>query len=149
VSETPGDEDVRYGRALESEAYLAPESRPRAAEPVPVTVSGARVLRISPDAITVEFEVPFDRFVMPEAEVNVWLDGTTWRVASVVADESSEPGPHSAGFPVRLTLSLVGQAEWRDARSLDLRWLSIPKGGRPPQQIIMNVTVPREGMGPR
>jgi Ca-activated chloride channel family protein len=124
---------------------------PAWAAPAQVSIDG-RALHVAPEAITVEFQVPFDGFVLPDGEVNLWLEGTTWLIASVIGQESSPRGPHKAGLVVRLALSIKGHPEWLGARSVDLRWLSRPEGASgddAPRQIVLSVPTPQETAGPR
>ncbi len=120
--------------------------------PIEVRIAGGRVLRATPEGLTVEFETPFDGFAIPDAEINLWIDGTSWRVSTVVAGESSPRGPHGAGLVVRIALSIAGHPEWVAARSVDLRWLSQPEGrasDRTPRQIVLSVELPEEAPRPR
>lgn len=120
--------------------------------PTDARIADGRVLSATQDRVTVEFETPFDGFTIPEDEVNLWLDGVTWRVARVVPGESSPVGPHRAGLLVRLSLSIEGHPEWMQAKSIELRWLSRPKAKRrnpAPRQLILSVTLPVESPRPR
>lgn len=120
--------------------------------PLEMRIADGRVLRASPDGVTIEFETPFDGFVIPDGEINLWLDGVTWLVARVVPGESTSGGPHRAGLVVRLALSIEGHPVWVRAALVELRWLS-PTGGeagdRAPRQIILSVAVPEESSRPR
>ena len=114
-------------------------------EPRQVSITRAGLLHAAPDAFTVEFETPADDFFLPEGEIHLWLDGATWLVARVNRRESSPGGPHAAGRVVRLALTLDGHPEWRQARVLELRWVSRPKRGAgdpAPLQITLSVAVP-------
>lgn len=115
--------------------------------PTQVRIAGGRLLRATPDAVTVEFETPFNGFAIPQGEVNLWLDGVTWRVARVVPGESSPRGPHPVGLVVRLALSIEGHPEWIRAASIELRWLSGP--GDEPRQLILGLALPAEAPRPR
>src|SRR5262249_37500077 len=94
--------------------------------PLETLVRSGRLLRADTGALTVEFEVPFDGFVLPDGDVNLWLDGATWRIARVLAAESSPRGPHSAGLWGRLALAIVGHPAGARAHSVGLRWPPAP-----------------------
>ena len=104
------------------------------------------------DTVTIEFETPFQGFLLPDGEVNLWLDGKTWRVVSVVTDQSTPPGPHAAGLVVRLTLRLDGHPEWAQAARLEVRWLAQESGSsgkRLGRQFVLNVTNAAPTSSPR
>jgi Ca-activated chloride channel family protein len=139
---------LRRGSKIDAE-MLALTGAAQAAwvPPSEVRIADGRMLRVAPDGFTVEFETPFDGFMIPEGEVNVWLDGASWLVARVVSAENTPLGPHAAGLVVRLALSIDGHADWMQARSVDLRWLSRPEGkpgDRAQRQIILTVALPQE-----
>ncbi len=120
--------------------------------PREVRISGGRALRVASDGVFIEFETPFDGFVLPDGEVNFWLDGKTWLIAWAVAEESTPRGPHPAGLVVRLALRLENRAEWVRARSVEVRWLSRPEGGAgdpAPRQIVLSFMVQPEASGLR
>ena len=107
-----------------------------------VRVEGARLLRASAGGLTVEFEVPFDGFELPEGEINLWPDGETWLVARVEPGESSPRGPHKSGLTVRLALTLAGHPEWLQAKTIEVRWLARPEGaGRNQVAHLITLTV--------
>ncbi len=154
---SPAPRGMLYGERLRRKPRLTlDDAMPRPATPAcvapPQVEIDGRTLHVAADAITVEFETPFEGFVLPDGEVNLWLDGETWLIARVRAGESSPRGPHRVGLVVRLALSIEGHAEWRRARRVDLRWLSRPEDGagdEAPRQIILSVAVPPEAAGPR
>jgi Ca-activated chloride channel homolog len=141
--------------AIRSAMPTRPGSRAgMSSEPDPrqVPIASGRLLRAAPDTVTVEFETPFDGFVLPDGEINLWLDGKRWLVARVLPEDTSPRGPHRAGLVVRLALSIDQHPEWLGAGSFDLRWLSRPEGGasnRTPRQIILSVAVVPQAAGPR
>jgi Ca-activated chloride channel family protein len=121
-------------------------------ELVEVGISGGRVIQVTRDTVTIEFETPFQGFLLPDGEVNLWLDGKTWRVVSVVTDQSTPPGPHAAGLVVRLTLRLDGHPEWAQAARLEVRWLAQESGSsgkRLGRQFVLNVTNAAPTSSPR
>ena len=133
-------------------AAARPAIPPPWVAPPEVPIALGRVLRATPNALTVEFQTPFDGFVLPDGEVNLWLSGETWLVAQVLPEESSPRGPHRVGLVVRLALSIDRHPEWLRTDSVDLRWLSRPEGGasdRTPRQIILRVAMARQAAGPR
>ena len=96
---------------------------PPAAPSGPIVIEGARVLRLDGQVLIFEFEVPADGFLLPRdgTEVGVSFEGEGSCSARVLGQESSKPGPHSAGLVVRLALRLEGQLRWNQ-RSARITW---------------------------
>ncbi len=143
LREVDAESLARARRFIASRAWTPPSE---------VRIAEGRMLRVAPDGLTIEFETPFDGFVIPDGEVNVWLDGASWLVARVVPAESMPRGPHSAGLVVRLALAIDGHPDWISARSVELRWLSRPEGiagDREQRQIALTVALPQEATRPR
>ena len=142
----------RFAGAPTSTPLVPPATFRGWVPPTEHPIPGGRLLRVSPRGLTVEFETPFEGFAIPDGEINLWLEGTTWLVARVVPEESTPRGPQPAGLVVRLTLSITGHPKWVMARSIDLRWLTGRDGnadGSPPRQIILSVALPKEASRPR
>ena len=142
---------IERGRLDQIEMGALKPTTPLQATPPQVPIALGRVLHTTPNALTVEFQTPFEGFVLPDHEVNLWLGGETWLVARVLPEQSSPRGPHRAGLIVRLALSIDRHPEWLRAGSVDLRWLSRPEGGasdRALRQIILSVAMSRQAAGP-
>jgi hypothetical protein len=107
-------------------------------------ISAARVLRSNGDQLVIEFEAPFDGFVLPKDDVNVWLDGVTWHVARIVPKDGFPLGPYPAGTVILMPLRLDRPLDWGRYRSVDVRWRWEPDGasdGSARRQITLTVSL--------
>jgi hypothetical protein len=96
--------------------------------------------------VVVEFEVPFDHFLLPDGEVNLWLEGRTWLVAQPIGELSGPRGPHRRGLVVRLALRLARTPDWKRAHMIEVRWVSraaVRGGLRAPRQLTLRCALPQ------
>ncbi|RMG48295.1 MAG: VWA domain-containing protein, partial [Acidobacteria bacterium] len=80
----------------------------------------ARVVSASERRLAVEFEVPGDRFTVPEGEVYLWLaapEGAALHASRIDPGTSTRPGPVEPGLLVRLVFEL------EQGDRLDPEWL--------------------------
>ncbi|HEY3214927.1 MAG TPA: VIT domain-containing protein [Candidatus Eisenbacteria bacterium] len=144
---------ISYKLAELQRGILAHKVRPRTraagVPPRDVVISGARALRIEANEVCIEFESPCGGFLLPDEEVNYWLDGKTWLVAQFAPEKSSPRGPHAAGLVVRLALRIEKHPEWVRAHWVEVRWVFHPAGAVAARQVNVGFTVQPETPGPR
>ena len=126
--------------------------RPTQRSPEEIHLAGANVVREPDGTLVVEFEVPYDGFVLPDEAVYAVVGGKFFDKARVVRDLSSPPGPHARGMIVRLALRLTTESEWPRVSGLGLRWSgerALPDGAPAPVRLVLDATPPEEKGTPR
>jgi hypothetical protein len=97
----------------------------RRALPGPVEIHVARVLNLDGQILIFEFEVPAERFILPDdsVKIDVSFEDGTLSSARVLVNKSSKPGLQKAGLTVRLALRLKDHQCWHHKAAL-IRWQS-------------------------
>ena len=86
---------------------------------------GARVLRVEGELLVMEFEAPWDAFLLPGPGDPVLVhlrDGSALRVL-VKEASSTRRGPHARGLTLRLAVRLTAGSRW-PAGPARLSWKS-------------------------
>ena len=143
--------DVSFSRAWSREDEAAAEGRPAWAQFEHLDI---RATVIGPDAdgtLIVEFEVPFDGFVLPEWGMTL-EDGVRHDPVEIVVEKSSPAGPHAMGLLVRLALRPPRDSNWpaggnvRLCREYDQR---LRAGGRFTTDLTLYVELSPAREGPK
>jgi hypothetical protein len=92
--------------------------------PGPILIENVRVLKLEDQILVVEFEVPVDGFMLPDAHtvVHVVLDDGGPDTAKILEQDSSKPGPYHAGLTIRLALRLEGSQGWNHDKTR-IHWI--------------------------
>jgi hypothetical protein len=127
--EKPGDSAARLLERLEIEATF-----------ISCEADGTLLL---------EFEVPFEGFRLP---FETFLIDHRGKVARgwVVAERSSQAGPHAAGVLFRLALKPVQGVAWPDAGEVVMRSpceRRLPDGFQDSVELVLHVTLPLQEKG--
>lgn len=108
--------------AAESAISAAPGPEPSVPGWKEVRIGCASVVREPDGTLVVEFEVPYDGFLMPDEAAYVMRGRAFFDKVLVLADRSSPAGPHGRGMIVRLALRLALETAWPGAEDVTVRW---------------------------
>jgi Ca-activated chloride channel homolog len=118
------------------------------APPEELHIQGAGAVREPDGTLVLEFEVPFDGFLLPDAEVYVVVGGGFFDKALVVAALGSPRGPHGQGMVVRLALRLETEPAWPRVGTVTLRWSAEgPRPGEEPARVRLVLDIPLPPVG--
>jgi Ca-activated chloride channel homolog len=94
--------------------------------PSRLQLDAADVLHLEEGLLVVEFDVPFDGFLLPTGNVSVLIDGDEAGTAGLDSRRSTPAGPHVEGVRVRLALRLEPGTLWQSGETVEIIWQPDP-----------------------